>query len=154
HPDLPEVLPAARSAAILGLAALPQANVHADLFPDNVLMLGDRVTGLIDFYFACTDAMALDLATTHAAWCFDSSNAYREDLGAAMIAGYQSVRSLEPAERNLLPEIAKGACLRFVASRAEDWLDTPEDALVTRKDPMQFVARWHFYDEYGRQVFA
>lgn len=151
---LPAMLAQARAAAALDLSALPVSQTHTDLFPDNVLMLGDRVTGLIDFYFACTGPMVLDLAVTHAAWCFDEGNAYRPDCGAALIAGYQSVRRLEPAERALFPEVAKGACLRFVASRAEDWLDTPDDALVTRKDPMQFARRWAFYDEAGERLLA
>ena len=154
HPALPAMLDHARTAAALDLAALPQSQTHTDLFPDNVLMLGDRVTGLIDFYFACTGPMVLDLAVTHAAWCFDSENAYRPDCGAALAEGYQSVRRLSPQERALFPEVAKGACLRFVASRAEDWLDTPEDALVTRKDPMQFAHRWQFYDQHGAGLLA
>ncbi len=154
-PVLPNMLEPAKAAAALDLSGLPSSNIHADLFPDNVLMLGEDVSGMIDFYFACTGTMALDLATTHAAWCFDASGMhYDADLGAALIAGYESVRPLEQAERELLPEIAKGACLRFVASRAEDWLDTPDDALVIRKDPMQFVSRWHFYDEAGLSMFA
>jgi homoserine kinase type II len=153
-PALPATLAHAQAAAALELSALPQSQTHTDLFPDNVLMLGDRVTGLIDFYFACTGPMVLDLAVTHAAWCFDGANAYRTDCGAALIEGYQSVRSLTPQERALFPEVAKGACLRFVASRAEDWLDTPDDALVTRKDPMQFVRRWYFYDEAGTALLA
>lgn len=147
HPDLPAMLDHAHAAAALDLAALPASQTHTDLFPDNVMMLGERVTGLIDFYFACTGPMALDLAVTHAAWCFDRDNSFQPDLGAALIAGYETVRPLNPQERALFPDIAKGACLRFVASRAEDWLDTPDDALVTRKDPMQFVQRWHFYDK-------
>jgi homoserine kinase type II len=153
-PQLPAMRDAAHAAAALDLSALPVSQTHTDLFPDNVLMLGDTVTGLIDFYFACTGAMALDLAVTHAAWCFDADSRYREDCGAALVAGYESVRPLEAAERALFPEIAKGAALRFVASRAEDWLDTPDDALVTRKDPMQFVARWRFYDEAGASLLA
>lgn len=151
---LPAMLDHARAAAALDLAALPQSQTHVDLFPDNVLMLGDRVTGLIDFYFACTGPMVLDLAVTHAAWCFDGANAYRADCGAALVEGYQSVRRLDPAERALFAEVAKGACLRFVASRAEDWLDTPDDALVTRKDPMQFARRWQFYHEHGAGLLA
>jgi homoserine kinase type II len=154
HPDLPAMQSHADAAAALDLDALPQAQIHSDLFPDNVLMLGAKVTGLIDFYFACTGAMALDLAVTHAAWCFDSANRYRPDLGDALMTGYTAVRPLEPAERAMLPEIGKGACLRFVTSRAEDWLDTPDDALVTRKDPMQFVERWRFYAEEGARVLA
>jgi homoserine kinase type II len=151
---LPAMLAHAEAAAALDLSGLPQSQTHTDLFPDNVLMLGDRATGLIDFYFACTGPMVLDLAVTHAAWCFDGANAYRADCGAALIEGYQSVRRLLPEERALFAEVAKGACLRFVASRAEDWLDTPDDALVTRKDPMQFAQRWQFYDEHGAGLLA
>ncbi len=153
-PALPAMLAEARAAAALDLAALPWSQTHTDLFPDNVLMLGDQVTGLIDFYFACTGPMVLDLAVTHAAWCFDSANRYAPALGTALVEGYESVRALEPQERALFAEVAKGACLRFVASRAEDWLDTPEDALVTRKDPMQFVERWRFYDTEGASLLA
>jgi len=134
---------------------LPRSIIHSDLFPDNVLMLGERVTGLIDFYFACSDAMAYDLAVTHAAWCFDrSGRTFNADVGAALIAGYQSIRPLEYAEKHALPVLAKAACLRFVASRAEDWIDTPADAHVTRKDPMDFVRRWDSYAEMGDQAFA
>lgn len=152
--QLPAMLAHAQAAAALDLSALPRSQTHTDLFPDNVLMLGDRVTGLIDFYFACTGPMVLDLAVTHAAWCFDAQNAYRSDCGAALIEGYQSVRRLTPEERALFPEVAKGAALRFVASRAEDWLDTPDDALVTRKDPMQFARRWQFYHDHGAALLA
>jgi homoserine kinase type II len=154
HADLPKILAPAREAAAMDLSALPQAQIHADLFPDNVLMLGSNVTGLIDFYFACSGAMALDLAVTHAAWCFDEAGDYLPALGDALIEGYQSRRPLLGEERKALPEIAKGAAIRFVASRAEDWLDTPDDALVTRKDPMQFVARWQFYADHGADIFG
>ncbi len=151
---LPAMIAAAHEAAALDVAGLPRSQTHTDLFPDNVLMLGDRVTGLIDFYFACTGPMVLDLAVTHAAWCFDGASAYRADCGAALVEGYQSVRRLTSEERTLFAEVAKGACLRFVASRAEDWLDTPDDALVTRKDPMQFARRWQFYHEHGAGLLA
>jgi len=98
--------------------------------------------------------MALDLAVTHAAWCFLADNTYSAELGSALLSGYEAVRPLTLDERRLLPEIAKGATIRFVASRAEDWLDTPDDALVTKKDPMQFAARWDFYDRNGAEVFS
>ncbi|ANK13005.1 homoserine kinase [Erythrobacter neustonensis] len=153
-PALPAMLDHARVAAALDLSALPQSQTHTDLFPDNVLMLGEDVTGLIDFYFACTGPMLLDLTVTHAAWCFDAANAYRADCGVALIDGYQSVRPLTPEERALFADVAKGACLRFVASRAEDWLDTPDDALVTRKYPMQFAQRWQFYHDHGAALLA
>ncbi len=125
---------------------LPRGVIHADLFPDNVLMLGDQVTGLIDFYFACTDTLAYDLAVTHAAWCFDASGAtFDPAISAALIAGYESQRPLLAEERTALPLLARGAALRFALSRAYDWLNTPADALVTRKDPMAFARRLGFY---------
>ena len=155
HPDLPALIEPAREAAALDLSGLPRANIHADLFPDNVLMLGEEVTGMIDFYFACTDCLALDLATTHAAWCFDAdTGAYDAARGDALLASYRAIRPLDEAERALFGRIAQGAALRFVASRAEDWLDTPDDALVTRKDPMEFAARWRFYAAHGDDLLA
>ena len=127
-------------------ADLPQGVIHADLFPDNVLMLGDRVTGLIDFYFACTDTLAYDLAVTHAAWCFDGEGRnFNPAISAALIAGYESVRPLSAQERAALPLLARGASLRFLMTRAYDWLNTPADALVMRKDPLAYARRLEFY---------
>ncbi|ANY21310.1 Homoserine kinase [Tsuneonella dongtanensis] len=136
-------------------AGLPQGVVHCDLFPDNVLMLGDEVSGLIDFYFAAEDFFAYDLAVTHAAWSFttDGSN-YRPEIGSALIEGYRSRRSLSVSELAELPTLARGACMRFISSRAYDWLHTPPDALVTRKDPMAFVRRLQFYAAAGQRPFA
>ncbi len=134
---------------------LPHGVVHCDLFPDNVLMLGDKVSGLIDFYFAASDFFAYDLAVTHAAWSFErGGKVFREDISVALLAGYESVRPLSEAERDALPILARGACMRFIASRAEDWLNTPDDALVARKDPMDFVHRLDFYAKAGTRVFA
>ena len=135
-------------------ADLPTSIIHSDLFPDNVLMLGDRVSGMIDFYFACTGAMAYDLAVTHAAWSFDARGVRLDhEIGAALLAGYESVRPLEEKEREALPVLAEGACLRFVASRAEDWFDTPEGAQVQRKDPRDFLRRWEIYRSKGAGAF-
>ena len=132
---------------------LPRSVIHADLFPDNVLMLGNRVSGLIDFYFACTDIMAYDLAVTHAAWCFGGDHSYRAGIGEALLAGYNERRPLPDAARAALPVLARGACMRFLASRAYDWLHTPADALVTRKDPLAFARRLSFYEAEGERVF-
>ena len=134
---------------------LPAAIAHTDLFPDNVLMLGDRVSAFIDFYFACEDAMAYDLAVTHAAWSFaDAGRTLRADIGHALVEGYDSVRPLSVEEREALPILAQGACMRFISSRAQDWIDTPPGALVTRKDPMDFVRRLQFYRADGAGLFA
>jgi homoserine kinase type II len=126
--------------------SLPESVIHADLFPDNVLMLGDEVTGLIDFYFACNDITAYDLAVTHAAWCF-SSDGKRFDAGLsrALLAGYESVRPLANEERAALPILARGAAMRFLMTRAYDWMNTPAGAMVTRKDPLAFARRLEFY---------
>ncbi|WP_428332235.1 homoserine kinase [Novosphingobium sp.] len=123
---------------------LPRSVIHADLFPDNVLVLGDTITGLIDFYFACNDVTAYDLAVTHLAWCWDDTG-FREDLSRAMLAGYEAVRPLSSPERDALPLLAQGAALRFVMSRAYDWINTPGDALVTRKDPLPLAQRLMVY---------
>jgi homoserine kinase type II len=136
-------------------AGLPVATIHADLFPDNVLMLGERVTGMIDFYFACSDLAAYDVAVTHAAWCFDGDGrAFSPDVSAALLAGYQSLRPLSAAERSALPLLAQGAAMRFLLTRAYDWLNTPASALVTRKDPVAFARRLQFYADNGAAIFA
>ena len=134
-------------------AALPHAVIHADLFPDNVLMLGDEVGGLIDFYFACNDIAAYDLAVTHAAWSFEADGTFRPNVAAALMEGYCSVRPLSPEEWVALPLLARGAAMRFMMTRAYDWLHTPADALVTRKDPMDFARRLRFYVECSEQAF-
>lgn len=127
-------------------AALPHAVIHADLFPDNVLMHGDEVTGLIDFYFSCTDVRAYDLAVTHGAWCFDfDGSVYHADRAAALVKGYEESFGLNVAERAAFPVLCRGAALRFMLTRAYDWINTPPDALVTRKDPLAFLRRLDFY---------
>lgn len=127
-------------------SGLPRSVIHADLFPDNVLMLGNEVSGLIDFYFACVDITAYDVAVTHAAWCFASDGrGFDAALSAALLAGYESVRPLSTDERAALPLLARGAAMRFLLTRAYDWMHTPAEAMVTRKDPMAFARRLEFY---------
>lgn len=127
-------------------ATLPRAIVHADLFPDNVLMRGDAVGGIIDFYFACTEVRAWDVAVTHAAWSFDQDGGrFDGAIGEAIIAGYEATHGLSGDERRAFPALARGACLRFLLTRAWDWLNTPADALVTRKDPLAFLSRLDHY---------
>ena len=125
---------------------LPRGAIHADLFPDNVLMRGDEVSGLIDFYFACTDIRAYDVAVTHTAWTFDTRGEPADPaIGAALLAGYETAAGLSARERAFMPTLARGACLRFALTRAWDWLNTPADALVTRKDPLAYLRRHDWY---------
>lgn len=120
--------------------------IHADLFPDNVLMRGDAVSGLIDFYFACTDLRLYDLAVTHTAWSFDATGThYDVTIGDALIAGYETHFSFTDEDHGGFNDLCVGACIRFTLSRAWDWLNTPADALVTRKDPMAYWRRTQVY---------
>lgn len=126
--------------------ALERGVIHADLFPDNVLMSGDTVTGLIDFYFSCTDIRAYDLAITHGAWCFSADGGtYHAERGAALVRGYAEAHGLSDAERAAFPILCRGAALRFLLTRAYDWINTPADAMVTRKDPLAYLRRLDFY---------
>lgn len=136
-------------------SGLDEGVIHADLFPDNVFFLGDRLSGLIDFYFACNDALAYDIAVTLNAWCFESDHTFNMTKSQALLRGYQSVRPLAPEERAALPVLARGAALRFLLTRTYDWLNTASTALVNRKDPSEFLRRLRFHrsvrgaSEYG-----
>lgn len=125
--------------------SLPRGVIHADLFPDNVFFLGNRLSGLIDFYFACTDFLAYDVATCLNAWCFEKDGAFNLTKGAALLAGYQSVRRFTPAEVEALPVLARGSALRFTMTRLYDWLTIPDGALVQKRDPLEFVRRLRFH---------
>jgi homoserine kinase type II len=124
---------------------LPQGVIHADLFPDNVFFLGDRLSGLIDFYFACTDTLAYDVAICLNAWCFESDHAYNVTKGRALLQGYSAVRALSAAEREALPLLARGSALRFLLTRLVDWLRVPEGALVRPKDPLEYFRKLRFH---------
>jgi homoserine kinase type II len=124
---------------------LPQGVIHADLFPDNVFFIGDKLSGLIDFYFACNDALAYDIAISLNAWCFEPNCQFNATKGRALLKGYDSVRKLSAAEREALPLLARGAAMRFLLTRSYDWLNTPKDALVARKDPLDYVRRLRFH---------
>jgi homoserine kinase type II len=124
---------------------LPVGVVHADLFPDNVFFLGERLSGLIDFYFACTDLLAYDVAICLNAWCFEKDNSYNLTKGAALLEGYVGARPLSPAEAGALPILAHGAALRFMLTRLYDWINTPPGSLVVKKDPLEYLRRMRFH---------
>jgi homoserine kinase type II len=126
-------------------ADLPQGVIHADLFPDNVFFIGDKLSGLIDFYFACNDALAYDIAVCLNAWCFEPDFEFNTVKGRALLKGYDSVRLLSDAEREAMAILARGAAMRFLLTRSYDWLNTPKDALVARKDPNDYVQRLRFH---------
>ncbi len=125
--------------------ALPEGVIHADLFPDNVFFLGDKLSGLIDFYFACNDTYAYDVAICLNAWCFEIDGSFNVTKGKALLSNYSAVRALSLAETEALPVLARGAALRFLLTRTFDWLNVPEGALVRPKDPKEYLKKLQFH---------
>jgi homoserine kinase type II len=124
---------------------LPQGVIHADLFPDNVFFLGERLSGVIDFTFACNDTLAYDVAICLNAWCFEADHAFNVTKARAFLNAYARVRELSPAEQDALPLLARGAAMRFLLTRLVDWLNVPPGALVKPKDPLEYVRKLRFH---------
>lgn len=124
---------------------LPIGVIHADLFPDNVFFLSDKLSGLIDFYFACNDMFAFDLAIALNAWCFEADMSLNVTKARALLTGYGAVRELSAAEIDALPLLARGAALRFLLTRLYDWLSVPEGALVVPKNPLEYYKKLRFH---------
>ncbi len=125
--------------------ALPAGVIHADLFPDNVFFMGEELSGLIDFYFACDDFLAYDLVIAMNAWCFEPDRSFNATKARRLLAGYQAVRPLEPGEIAAFPALARGAALRFLLTRLYDWVNQVEGALVRPKDPGEYVEKLRFH---------
>ncbi len=123
---------------------LPQGVIHADLFPDNVFFLGDRLSGIIDFTFACDDILAYDVAICLNAWCFEPDQSFNVTKARAFLGGYCRERPLSAAEQDALPLLARGAAIRFLLTRLVDWLNVPPGALVRPKDPLEYARKLRF----------
>ena len=126
---------------------LPVGICHADLFPDNVFFLGQSLSGLIDFYFACNDFLIYDLAICLNAWCFERDNSFNITKAKRMLSAYRKERDVSEAEIAALPVIARGAALRFLLTRLYDWLNHPEGALVKPKDPREYLSILQFHQQ-------
>jgi len=124
---------------------LPAGVIHADLFPDNVFFLGDRLSGLIDFYFACNDFFAYDLAICLNAWCFEKDRSFNITKARHLLTSYRKLRAFSDPELAALPMLARGAAMRFLLTRLYDWLHHPEGAMVNRKDPLEFRDKLRFH---------
>ena len=124
---------------------LPMGVIHGDLFPDNVFFRGGRLSGIIDFYFACTDLFAYDVAICLNAWCFEANGVFDRERAAALFAGYHSVRPFAAAEAAVFPRLARGAAVRFLLTRVYDSLHPPEGALVKPKEPLDYLKRLEFH---------
>ena len=124
---------------------LPSGVIHADLFPDNVFFRHEKLTGLIDFYFACNDFLAYDIATCLNAWCFEPDNAFNVTKARLLLRCYQAVRPLDPEELRTLPILCRGSSLRFLLTRLYDWLNHPEGAFVKPKNPVEYLRKLSFH---------
>jgi homoserine kinase type II len=125
--------------------ALPQGVIHADAFPDNVFFIGERLSGIFDFYFACNDALAYDLAVCLNAWCFEHDGAFNITKARALLQAYTEVRPLNADELAALPLLARGSAMRFLLTRLYDWLNRQPGALVTPKNPSEYIRRLRFH---------
>jgi homoserine kinase type II len=123
---------------------LPEGVIHADLFPDNVLFLGEKLSGLIDFYFACNDILTYDIAICLNAWCFESDHSFNVTKARAFLNAYSRERQLSAAEQAALPLLARGAALRILLTRLVDWFNVPPGAMVKPKDPLEYVRKLRF----------
>lgn len=128
-------------------SGLPSGVIHADLFPDNVFFLDGRISGLIDFYFACNDFFAYDIAICMNAWCFEQPNMINVTKARALLRSYSEVRPLGEEEKSALPVFARGASLRFLLTRLYDWFHTAENALVKPKDPLEYRRKLRFHQQ-------
>jgi homoserine kinase type II len=126
---------------------LPQGVIHADLFPDNVFFLGDKLSGLIDFPFACNDILAYDVAICLNAWCFEPDHSFNVTKARALLNAYSRQRPLSEVEQDALPLLARGSAMRFLLTRLVDWLDVPPGALVRPKDPLEYVRKLRFHQK-------
>lgn len=124
---------------------LPSGVIHADLFPDNVFFIGDRLSGLIDFYFACNDAFAYDLAVCLNAWCFEEDGSFNITKARGLLQAYTQVRPLDAQELAALPLLARGAAMRFLLTRLYDWINHPPGAFVKPKNPKEYLTRLRFH---------
>lgn len=150
HPNMEDALRVAVEAALNNFEAnwpekLERGIIHADLFPDNVFFLGGELSGIIDFYFACSDALAYDIAVCINAWCFEADHSFNAAKGAALLEAYNASRKLSDEERQAMPMLCEGAALRFMLTRLYDWVTTPEGSLVVKKDPEEYITKMRFH---------
>ena len=138
--------------------SLPSGIIHADLFPDNVFFKDDNLSGIIDFYFACNDFLAYDIAVCINAWCFDENELFNFKKSSCILSAYNEMRTLSKEEMASLPVLIRGSAIRFLLTRLYDWLNHPEDALVKPKDPMSYLKKLRFHQQvsdpsgYGAEI--
>ena len=131
---------------------LPKGFIHGDLFPDNVFFVNNKITGVIDFYFSCTDILTYDLAIAINAWCFDKTNNFKDKNYKSLLKGYNSKRKLSKDEKFFLPLLCQAAALRFLLTRLFDWVNTPNEANVVPKNPEEYIIKHKYFKELVNKI--
>ena len=131
---------------------LPKGFIHGDLFPDNVFFINDKITGVIDFYFSCTDILTYDLAIAINAWCFDKQYNFQDKKYQALLKGYNSKRKLSKDEEFFLPLLCQAASLRFLLTRLFDWVNTPIEANVVLKNPEEYITKHKHFKKLVKNI--
>ena len=124
---------------------LPQGIIHADLFPDNIFFTNNKVSGIIDFYFACNDFFAYEIAICINSLCFDNNSTFNMTKAKNLIDGYTSIRTLSEDEKKYLPILSMGAAMRFFLTRLYDFYHTDNKADVKIKDPFEYLKKIEFH---------
>jgi homoserine kinase type II len=126
---------------------LPSGVIHADLFPDNIFFLNEAVSGVIDYYFACNDFLAYDIAICMNAWCFETDSSFNITKARKLLKAYQSKRDISKEELLALPLLCRGAAMRFYLTRLYDWLNQVDGALVKPKNPAEYLKKIRFHQD-------
>ena len=124
---------------------LPQGIIHGDLFPDNIFFTNNKVSGIIDFYFACNDFFAYEIAICINSLCFDNNFTFNMTKAKNLIDGYTSIRTLSEDEKKYLPILSMGAAMRFFLTRLYDFYHTDNKADVKIKDPFEYLKKIEFH---------
>lgn len=127
--------------------SLPNGVCHADLFPDNVFFRHEKLSGIIDFYFACNDFLAYDVSICLNAWCFERDGSFNVTKAKLLLSSYRKARPFSAEELDALPLLARGNATRFLLTRLYDWLNHPEGAFVQRKDPLEYLRILKFHQQ-------
>ena len=128
---------------------IPSGIIHADLFPDNIFFKGNKLVGIIDFYFSCYDFYAFEIAICLNALCFEGKNenlSFNITKAKKFIEGYSSIRKLNEEEKESLKTLCQGAAIRFLLTRVFDYLNITKGALVKIKDPIEYLKRLEFHN--------
>ncbi len=131
---------------------LPHGIIHADLFIDNIFFKKNKLSGYIDFYFACNDFLMYEIAICINALCFDKKNnkfIFNKKKSTNLIKGYSKIRKLSVKEKKSLNVLCRGAALRYLLTRTYDYLNTPKNAVIKIKNPREYIQKLKVHNNFS-----